>query len=190
MPRARRATAAFVVVLPLWAATGCAAGSGEADGHAPASGSTSASSSPSGSTNPRQDPAPKEHLMSENETQSDRDAIGANFQARQRAMVDGDTEELRRLSTPDSRAEHISGYNQSRDERFEQIDSGYFDYHTIENDSMNITLTGPDSATLVTRSTIDVTIGGSRSTWRLESTAEYVKVESRWLSGDSRSQML
>jgi hypothetical protein len=128
--------------------------------------------------------------MPANESQSDRDAITANFRARQRAMVDGDIAELRRLSTPDSRAKHISGYNQPRDEWFDQIDSGYFDYHTIDNDSMDITLTGPDRATLVTRSTIDVTIGGSRSTWRLESTAEYVKVESRWLSGDSRSQML
>jgi hypothetical protein len=125
-----------------------------------------------------------------NETQSDRDAITANFYARQRAMVDGDTAELRRLSTPDSRAEHISGYDQPRDEWFDQIDSGYFDYHTIDNDSINITLTGPDRATLVTRSTIDVTIGGSRNTWRLQSTAEYVKVDGRWFSGESRSQML
>lgn len=51
-------------------------------------------------------------------------------------------------------------------------------------------LTGPDRATLMTRSTIDVTISGSRNTWRLESTAAYVKVGGRWLSGDSRSQML
>lgn len=42
--------------------------------------------------------------MSENETQADRDAIVANFHARQRAMVDADTQELRRLSTPDSHA--------------------------------------------------------------------------------------
>ena len=128
--------------------------------------------------------------MSENETQADRDAIVANFHARQRAMVDGDTAELRRLSTPDSRAEHISGYDQPRDEWFDQIHSSYFDYHAIDNDLIDIHLTGPDRATLVARSTIDVTIGGSRNIWRLESTAEYVKVGGRWLSGDSRSQML
>jgi hypothetical protein len=143
--RSRWATAAFGVVLPLCAATGCAAGGGVADGHAPASASTSATSSPSGSTDPRQDPALKEQSLSENETQPDRDAITANFHARQRAMVDGDTAELRRLSTPDSRAEHISGYDQPRDEWFDQIDSGYFGY---------------------------------------------VKVDGRWLSRDSRSQML
>ena len=128
--------------------------------------------------------------MSENESQSDRDAITANHLARQRAMVDGDTAELRRLSTPDSHAEHISGYNQPRDEWFDQIESGYFDYHTIDNDSITITPTGSGRATLVTSSTIDVTIGGSRNTWQLESTAEYVKVDGRWLSGDSHSRML
>ena len=42
----------------------------------------------------------------------------------------------------------------------------------------------------MSRSTIDVTIGGSRNTWRLESTAEYVKVDGRWLSDDGRSRML
>jgi hypothetical protein len=189
MPRMRWATATCVVVLALCAATSCAVGGGEADSHARASAS-SASSIPNGSTNPTQDPAPKERSIPEDETQSDRDAITANLHARQRAMVDGDTVELRRLSTPASSAEHISGYNQPRDEWFDQIDSGYFDYHTIDNDSIDITLTGPDSATLVTRSTIDVTIGGSRNTWRLESTAQYVKVDGRWLAGDSRSQML
>lgn len=128
--------------------------------------------------------------MSENETQADRDAIVANFHARQRAMVDADTQELRRLSTPDSHAQHISGYNQPRDEWFDEIESGYFAYHTVDNDSIDLTMTGPDTATLVSRSTIDVTIGGSRNTWRLESTADYVKVHGRWLSGDGRSRML
>lgn len=125
--------------------------------------------------------------MSQPETQSDRDAITANFRARQQAMVEGDTEALRRLSTSDSHAEHISGYNQPRDEWFDQIESGYFDYHTIDNHSIDITLTSSTTATLVARSTIDVTIGGSRNTWRLESTAEYVKEDGRWLSGDGRS---
>lgn len=128
--------------------------------------------------------------MSGSETPSDRDAIIANFRARQQAMVDGDTEELRQLSTPDSHAGHISGYNQPSDEWFEQIESGYFDYHTIDNESVDVTLTGPETATLVAVSTIDVTIGGSRNTWRLESTAEYVKVDGRWLSGDGSSRML
>lgn len=128
--------------------------------------------------------------MSTNQTQSDRDAIVANFQARQRAMVDGDTKELRRLSTPDSHAEHISGYNQPSEEWFDQIEAGYFDYHTVDNDSIDVRMTGPGSATLVSRSTIDVTIGGSRNTWRLESTADYVKADGRWLSGDGRSRML
>jgi hypothetical protein len=181
-----RSAAAFAA-LSLCVATGCAAG-GE-DGRGPAPAPPSASSGASGSS-PTQDPSPEEQAMSENETQADRDAIVANFHARQRAMVDGDTDELRRLSTPDSHAQHISGYNQPRDEWFDQIESGYFDYHTVDNNSIDLTMTGPDSATLVSRSTIDVTIGGSRNTWRLESTADYVNVDGRWLSGDGRSRML
>jgi len=126
--------------------------------------------------------------MSDPQVQSDRDVIIANFRARQQAMVDADTDTLRALSTPDSHAEHISGYNQPREEWFDQIVSAYFDYHSIDNQSIEVTMTGPTSATLVARSTIDVTIGGSRNTWRLESTVDYVKVEGRWLSGDGSSR--
>ncbi len=133
-------------------------------------------------------PPPQEQPMPDSQASTDRDAITANFQARQQAMIDGDTDLLRQLSTSDSHAEHISGYNQPRDEWFDQIESGYFDYHTIDNHSVEVTLTGPNSATLVARSTIDVTIGGSRNIWRLETTAEYVKVNGRWLSGDGRSR--
>lgn len=128
--------------------------------------------------------------MPNNEVSSEQAAIEANFRARQDAMVDTDTEQLRRLSTPGSQARHISGYNQPREEWFAQIESGYFDYHTIDTDSIEVTLTGPSSATLTARSTIDVTIGGSRNTWRLESTTDYVKRGAVWLSANSRSRML
>ena len=128
--------------------------------------------------------------MSDSETASDRDAITANFRARRQAMVDGDTQQLRQLSTRDSHARHISGYNQPREEWFDQIESGDFDYHAIDNSSVEVTLTTPTSATLVARSTIDVTIGGSRNTWQVESTTDYVKQGGRWLSGDSHTRML
>jgi hypothetical protein len=126
--------------------------------------------------------------MDDAQAEADREAIIANFRARQQAMVDADTGLLRALSTSDSNAQHITGYNQPRDEWFDQIDSGYFDYHSIENHSIEVTLTGPNTATLVSRSTIEVTIGGSRNTWRLESTAEYIKQDGRWLSGNGSSR--
>lgn len=122
-------------------------------------------------------------------TTSDRDAITANFRARQRAMVDADIEQLRTLSTPDSRARHINGYNQPREEWFDQVRSGHFAYHAIDNETVDITLTSPTTATLVARSTIDVTIGGARGRWRLETTTDYIKTEDRWLSADSNSRM-
>ncbi len=178
--RRRRAAGLVVAALAVTAATGCA---GERDSASPAT-SISTSANPS----PSQEPSPEDQSMPESDTPSDRDAIIANFHARQQAMIDGDTEVLRQLSIPDSHAEHISGYNQPSGEWFDEIDSGYFDYHSIDNHTVDVTQTGPDTATLVARSTIDVTIGGSRNTWQLESTAEYLNVNGRWLSGDGRSQ--
>ena len=186
----RGATAMLVTVLTIGAVAGCSAGDGESGDQATTAAPTSASSSPSTSTASSQEPTPEETSMSENLSQRDREAIAANVQARQRAMVDGDTAELRQLSTPGSRSEHISGYDQPREEWFEQIESGYFDYHTIDDDSIDITPVATDAVRVVTRRTIDVTIAGSRNTWRLESTADYVRVDGRWLSGNSRSRML
>ena len=186
----RGATAMLVTVLTIGAVAGCSAGDGESGDQATTAAPTSASSSPSTSTASSQEPTPEETSMSENLSQRDREAIAANVQARQRAMVDGDTAELRELSAPDSRSEHISGYDQPREEWFDQIESGYFDYHTIDDDSIDITPVATDAVRVVTRRTIDVTIAGSRNTWRLESTADYVRVDVRWLSCNSRSRML
>lgn len=118
-----------------------------------------------------------------------RNAIAQTYRHWQRAMVDGDTDALRRLSLPTSSARHISGYEQPREEWFSQIDSGYFHYHAIDNASLDVAVHSATSATLVSRSTIDVTIDGSRGTWQLQSTAEYVRVDGRWLSGDSSSRL-
>lgn len=127
--------------------------------------------------------------MTNPDAQADRDAITANFRARQQAMINGDIDTLRALSMPNSHAGHITGYDQPREEWFEQIESGYFDYHTIDNHSIHVTLTGQDTARLMARSTIDVTIGGAHGTWQLESTARYGRQEGRWLAGDGTSHM-
>lgn len=174
--------ATVVLVALALSAAGCTTGSAGTDGAS----ATSTTAGPGASANV--DRRPQEEPMTNSDTQADRDAIIANFQARQRAMIDGDTERLRQLSTPDAHAGHITGYEQPQEEWLDQIQSGYFDYHTIDNHSIQVTVTGPNSATLVARSTIDVTIGGARNTWRLESTADYVKRDGRWLSGDGSSR--
>lgn len=181
LTRTRGATAVLVALA--LSIAGCTTGRADTDG---ASVTSSSTAGPGAS--PSVERPPQEEPMTNSDTQADRDAIIANFQARQRAMIDGDTERLRQLSTPDAHAGHITGYEQPQEEWLDQIQSGYFDYHTIDNHSIQVTVTGPNSATLVARSTIDVTIGGARNTWRLESTADYVKRDGRWLSGNGSSR--
>ncbi|MCC6498484.1 MAG: DUF4440 domain-containing protein [Propionibacteriaceae bacterium] len=178
----------LAAVVAIVAATSC---STDSEGTVPRSttpSGTSTGRASSDSASPNPEPSPQGQTMIGAQTQADREAIIANFRARQQAMIDADTGQLRALSTPDSRAEHITGYDQPRDEWFDQIESGYFDYHSIDNHSIEVTLTGPSTATLVSRSTIDVTIRGSRNSWRLETTAEYIKQDGRWLSGNGSSR--
>lgn len=120
-------------------------------------------------------------------TDEDRAAIEENYRQQQIAMINGDIATLRSLLASETSATHITGYRQPRDEWFEQIQSGYFDYHTITPQSLEITIHDGNNATLVARNLIDVTIGGARNTWRLESTSSYVKQEGQWLGGDSSS---
>lgn len=115
--------------------------------------------------------------------------IQACFTARSQAMVDGDIEALRALSTTTSRATHIGGAVQAREEWFAQIASGHFDYHRVTPADFTVTMTDPDHAVALSRSVIDVTIAGSRGTLNVRTTTYFVREDGHWLAGDASSTL-
>ncbi len=128
--------------------------------------------------------------MTDAEVEAAKQAIEAISRRQTRAMIDGDIATMRELSMPNTNATHITGYAQPREEWYSQIESGYFDYHSVTPHSTEITFTDRNTATVVGRSTVDVTIGGSRGTWNLESTATWHRQsDGRWLSGNSKANM-
>ncbi|MBG0831456.1 nuclear transport factor 2 family protein [Planomonospora sp. ID67723] len=116
----------------------------------------------------------------------DRSAILDNYRSQHRAMVEARTDVLDALLADQFTATHITGYQQPKAEWLAQIRSGDFTYHRIEDKDVFITVDG-DSAVLVGRAAVTVTIGGARGTWNLESTMEYIKQGGRWTVVRSRS---
>lgn len=105
-------------------------------------------------------------------TEADEAAVLAANRARGQLLVDQATDELDDLLTPDFVAVHITGYEQTKVEWLDQIDSGQMRYHDVQEVSETVTFDG-GLATVITRNLVDATIYGSRGTWPLESTTTY-----------------
>jgi ketosteroid isomerase-like protein len=116
----------------------------------------------------------------------DRSAILEDYRSQHRAMIEGRTDVLDELLAEQFTATPISGYEQPKAEWLAQIRSGDFTYHRIEEKHVSINVDG-DTAVLAGQAAVTVTIGGSRGTWNLESTLQYVEQDGRWTVARSRS---
>jgi ketosteroid isomerase-like protein len=105
--------------------------------------------------------------------------VRQTYQCQLDAMVAGDVHALDGLLAPDYTARHITGYRQPKREWLQQIRDGEFTYHAIEVESVDVRVDG-DTATLVSRAHVDVTIGASRGRWPLESTIAFENRSGSW----------
>jgi hypothetical protein len=97
------------------------------------------------------------------------------------AMIDGDTEALASLLDPSYTLTHMTGYLQPKAEWLEQISSGRMRYHSAqEQDRVVVVAVSGDTARLVSRDVVEATIWGSRGTWNLQLTTDYVRRGGTW----------
>lgn len=98
------------------------------------------------------------------------------------AMVDARTDRLEQLVAPDFHLVHITGYRQPRDEWFQVIRDGDFDYHriTVDESSLALRVSG-DTAVLSGRGIFDATIQGMHSPWRLRFTLTLARRDRHWI---------
>ena len=102
-------------------------------------------------------------------------------------MVSASTDILSRLVSPDFTLEHITGYVQPKEEWFEVIRSGEFDYHQIEIDQNKLNVVIQDtSATVTGRGIFNATISGLSNPWRLHFSIRLVKRNEGWILGEAR----
>jgi ketosteroid isomerase-like protein len=118
----------------------------------------------------------------------DESAIKRIYRAYLDAMVDARVDDLNQLLADDFTAVHITGYRQPKEEWFEVIRSGEYDYHSfqIDEQALKITVNG-DTAVINGRSIVDATISGMRAPWRLQSEMRLVKRDGKWIIANTQS---
>lgn len=118
--------------------------------------------------------------------EQDRAEILDNYRAQLRAMVDGDTEVLGELLTGDFSLTHMTGYFQPKQEWLAQMRAGQFDYHDAQERNVSLHVDG-ETARLVGRIVTDATVYGSRASWPLQLTMDYIRTDGRWLASRSEA---
>lgn len=97
------------------------------------------------------------------------------------AMVQARTDMLAQLVDDDYSLVHVTGYVQPRNEWFDVIGSGAYDYHKIDVDHRTLQLdVAGASATLEGRGVFDATIEGLRRPWLLQFALRCTKQAGRW----------
>ncbi len=124
--------------------------------------------------------------MTSDADEQDRSEILENYRAQLRAMVDGDTDELGDLLTEDFSLTHMTGYFQPKQEWLAQMRAGQFRYHDAQEENVSLQVDG-DTAQLVGKTLTDATVYGTRATWPLQLTMDFIRADGRWLAARSEA---
>ncbi len=117
-------------------------------------------------------------------SQPDEADVIAAYRDMYRGMVEQDTDLLDELLDDNFALEHMTGYVQPKREWLQHIDSGRMRYHSAQERSTTVTVSG-DSAVVVGRSVVDATIWGGRGTWNLQLTTRYKRRDGQWRAVDT-----
>jgi hypothetical protein len=125
--------------------------------------------------------------MTSADQDSDRSEILRVLNAYHSAMVGARIDDLDGLLDQRYSLVHISGYVQPKDEWFDVIRSGEFDYHRIDVDerTLAVKVTGT-TATVTGQGIFNATINGFRRPWRLQFTLWFSKRNERWIITGAR----
>lgn len=97
------------------------------------------------------------------------------------AMVDADIDRLNGLLDAGYSLVHITGYEQPKDEWFDVIRTGQFDYHKIDIEQNSLSVSVTDVTAVVTgRGVFNATINGMRNPWKLQFKMTWTKEENGW----------
>jgi len=98
---------------------------------------------------------------------------------RYRAMVDADLDTMDRLCAEELSYAHSSGVRDTKQEYFEKVRSGYYDYHSVEHPVERVEVVG-GTAIVVGRMTADLTVQGTRKTIDNLALAVWTKEDGEW----------
>lgn len=98
---------------------------------------------------------------------------------RYRAMIDADLDTMDRLCAEELSYAHSSGVRDTKQEYFEKVRSGFYDYHSIDHPVERVEVVG-DTAIVAGRMTADLTVHGIRKTIDNLALAVWAKEGGEW----------
>jgi hypothetical protein len=98
---------------------------------------------------------------------------------RYRAMLDADLAALDALCHDQLSYAHSSGVRDTKQEYFEKVRSGYYDYHSVDHPVERVEVVG-NTAIVVGRMTADLTVQGTRKTIDNLALAVWAKEDGEW----------
>ncbi|KFF04122.1 nuclear transport factor 2 family protein [Flavobacterium reichenbachii] len=95
-------------------------------------------------------------------------------------MIDQNTAGMNKIVDVNFTLTHITGYVQSKEEWFAEIESERMKYYYYQEVKTSVTIEG-DKATFVGQNLLDARIWGTRNTWRLQQTMLLEKQNKSWV---------
>lgn len=95
-------------------------------------------------------------------------------------MIDKNTEALNKILVADFMLTHITGYVQSKEEWFSEIESERMKYYSYTELKTAVKIEG-NKATFVGQNLLDARIWGTRKSWRLQQTMHLEKRHGKWI---------
>lgn len=95
-------------------------------------------------------------------------------------MIDQNTAGMNKIVDVNFKLTHITGYVQSKEEWFAEIESERMKYYSYQEVKTSVTIEG-DKATFVGQNLLDARIWGTRNTWRLQQTMLLEKQNKSWV---------
>jgi len=95
-------------------------------------------------------------------------------------MIDKNTDEINKIVDTHFTLTHITGYVQSKEEWFSEIETErmkYFSYKEVKT----LVKSDGDKATFIGQNLLDARIWGSRNTWRLQQIMQLEKRKGNWI---------
>lgn len=95
-------------------------------------------------------------------------------------MIEKNTGEMSEIVDANFTLTHITGYVQSKEEWFAEIESERMKYYSYKEMQTSVKIEG-NKATFVGKNVLDARIWGSRNTWRLQQKMELEKRSDKWI---------
>lgn len=95
-------------------------------------------------------------------------------------MITRSTKEINKILDAHFTLTHITGYVQSKEEWFSEIESERMKYYSYKEVNTSVKVNG-ENATFVGQNLLDARIWGTRNNWRLQQTIQLEKRNGNWI---------